>query len=149
MWKRIGPYPRKVSYTFYEATLVAIFKNHFLFTIASFYGKWKIPCNSVEIYDIINRPLNNNTITKMAIEKLQKFSKYGFKRMSDDDLRVILAFKNITDPPSISSYEYPAAIVSGTEKYFHDRGNIIRTLRNTFEFRDTEENRKECLKNLT
>lgn len=143
LWVYRGIGRSSVKNEFYEATLLSILKNHFLFDIDG--DKWKMPHHAVEVYDIINKPMNAESLKKAAIKALEKFSKHGFKKLSDDDLRIILAFKHFEDPKESMRDEYPFEIACNMEKFFCDRGNIIRCLRSTFQFRDTKDNRNECL----
>jgi hypothetical protein len=148
LWIYKGYGRRRIDNEFQEATLISIFKNHFLFNIDG--DKWKIPHNAVEVYDIVNKPMNAESLKKTAIKVLERFSKHGFKKLSDDDLRIILALKhfehpNYTKRESSIREEYPFEIACNMEKFFRDRGNIIRCLRSTFQFRDTKDNRNECL----
>lgn len=136
----------KLKDVYYEAKLVSILKNHFVFFVEGFDGKCRMPFHSVEVYDIINKPMNKTSLKKLVIKTLEKFQKYGFKKMSDDDLRIILAHNQLNS--HYKNDDYAFRIASNMESYFRDRGNIIRTLRNTYRFRDTQENRKECLNNL-
>lgn len=146
LWIRNGLYGewKSIKYEFYEATLKTILKTKFKFEVDD-KGLWSMPFHAVEIYDIINKPLSRTEIMKQAGKALHKFSQGGFTKLSDDELRIILAYCEIVDGYR-SNPQYPLEIAANCISIFINRAHIIRTLRNTYEFRNTEDNRHTCLK---
>lgn len=139
-WRR-----QKLEFKFYEAKLIAILKTVLKFAINGWI--WKCPPHTIEIFDLINNPLNERAIRIAAQNCMKKFAKQGFNKMQDDELRMIVAFLQICGEGRYKSdYSYPMQIAAGVIPTFKDRASIIRILRNTYDFRNTRENRRECVR---
>ena len=127
---------RNIEY--FEATLKKILKKTLVF--GDGYSEYRMPPCAVEIFDVINKPINMEFFFKDVEKVLNKFSLGGFKKLTDDNLRTILAYQHWDN--GVYDYYYPLHLAAGVEEKNLTRGDIIRRLRGTFGFRDTEENRE-------
>lgn len=128
----------KIDCQYYPGEMKKKFKNHIVIKLYG-YGDFKVPYNAVEIYSIINKPANDVWLEKNVNPILKRFSKYGFKRLSDDSLKIILAWQYFLRKRT----EYALLLALKIERKKMSRGDIIRELRSKFRFRDTKENRSE------
>jgi len=135
-WRRYLPA------SFFTVKLVRIFKSSFALHDRSIDITWRVPHDAVEIYGLLNKPLNEDSIKADAKKVCVKFSRVGFAGLTLVELMTLLA---AFEMPSTFGENYPAEIAAGLIKTYRDRGNIIRKLRNTHGFRNTKAVRETCL----
>ncbi len=134
----------KIDYKFYDAELLSVLKTVFKFIIDGYI--WKCPLYAVEIFGLINKNCINEYFIRHSAKKcMEKFSKHGFGKMTDDELRMIVAFLQLCGGSFPVDESYPMQIVSGIISTFKNRKSIIRILRSDYNFRNTMSNRRDCL----
>lgn len=133
---------------FVKMRLMKILKTKFVFLECGGGSRWRMPFHAVEAYQLANKPLNEEVIAKLAKKAVEKFSKYGFVKLSDHELRFILAYLEIRFNRTWKNRIYSIEIADARVPMFNNRAAIIRTLRNTYSFRNTKENRNYCIEEL-
>lgn len=121
-----------------EAQLISILKNHFVFMIDE--QRWKMPFFAVEVMKVVNNPISETWLLKQKSKILTKYCVKGFRVLSTDELRTLLAWK-IFDANS-DKLLFALEVAANRESCYRERGDIIRTLRNTHSFRDTQDDRE-------
>jgi len=119
------------------AKLVSILKNHFVFIIDN--QKWKMPFFAVEVMRVVNNPISETLLLKQKSKILIKYCAKGFKALSTDELRILLAWQ-ISDRND-DRLPFALEVAANCEPCYRERGDIIRTLRSTHHFRDTQDDR--------
>ena len=146
IYRGCGSEWKELEYEIREAELVSLLKTRYVFRFVGDFTeeKWSVPFHAVEIFSIVNKPLNAASIKVMAKLAMTKFQKGGFDSLSDDELRYIIAFLE-TRLLNRSNKFYPMEVAENLIFHLRRRSNIIRTLRNLYMFRNTSRNRCICI----